>query len=165
MFTVMSICQVVILSTRGFHVANDALDVTIQGPRSDPCPDYLPRPFAPLPFGVAFAAVTDSVAFLVLLAGGAPSILVTSSRLLLDPPLALLDLPGLPGCLFPVINLLNGIVWHLKSVAQPVCDALMLVICSYRTQYMYAAIFLVCSLVLGLILLKFGRWHISVNSL
>ena len=30
---------------------------------------------------------------------------------------------------------------------------------------MYAAIVLVCSLALGLILLKFGRWHINVNSL
>ena len=49
--------------------------------------------------------------------------------------------------------------------AQPVCDALTPVICSYRTQYMYAAIVLVCSLALGLTLLKFGRWHINVNSL
>ena len=89
-----------------------------------------------LPLGVAFAFadVADLVAFLVLLAGGAPSISVTSSRLLLDPPLASLNLPGLLGCLFPVISLLNGIVGRLKSMAQPVCDALMPVICSYRTQ-------------------------------
>ena len=82
----------------------------------------------PLPSGVAFVAVADLVAFLVLLAGGAPSISATSSRLLLDPPLATLDLHGPPGCLFPVISLLNGIIWHLKSVAQPVWDALILVI-------------------------------------
>ena len=119
----------------------------------------------PLPLGVAFAAVADLVTFLVLLAGGAPSILATSSRLLLDPPLASLNLPGPPSCLFPVISLLNGVVGHLKSVAQPVCDALVPVICLCRTQYMYAAIVLVCSLALGLILLKFGRWHINVYSL
>ena len=47
-------------------------------------------------------------------------------------PLALPDLPGPPGCFFPATSLLNGIVGHLKSVAQPVCDALMPVICSYR---------------------------------
>ena len=105
-------------------------------------------PFTPLPLGITFAAVADLVAFLVLLAGGAPSILVTSSRLLLDPPLASLNLPGPPGCLFPVISLLNSVVGHLKSVAQPVCDAVVPVICSCRTQYMYAAIILVCSLVL-----------------
>ena len=102
----------------------------------------------PLPLGVTFVAVADLVAFLVLLAGGAPSILATSSRLLLDPPLAMLDLPGPPGCLFPVISLLNGVVWYLKSMAQPVCDAVIPVICSCRTQYMYVAIFLVCSLAL-----------------
>ena len=90
--------------------------------------------------------------FLVLLVGGAPSISATSFRLLLDPPLASLDLPGPPGCLFPVMSLLNGVAGHLKSVAQPVCDALMPVICSYRMQYMYAAIILVCLLALGLIL-------------
>ena len=63
-----------------------------------------------LPLGVAlaFAGVADLVAFLVLLAGVAPSISATSSRLLLDPPLTSLDLPGLPGCLFPVISLLNA---------------------------------------------------------
>ena len=88
----------------------------------------------PLPLGVAFAAVADLLAFLVLLAGVGPSILAISSRLQLDPPLTSLDLPGPPGCLFPVISLLNGIVGHLKSVAQPVCDALMPVICLYRTQ-------------------------------
>ena len=115
--------------------------------------------------GVAFAVVADLVAFLVLLAGEAPSISATSCRLQLDPPLASLDLPGPPSCLFPVINLLNGVVGALKSVAQPVCDALTPVICSYRTQYMYAAIVLVCSLALGLILLKFGRWHINVSCL
>ena len=119
----------------------------------------------PLPLGVAFVAAADLVAFLVLLAGGTPSISTTSSRLLLDPPLASLDLPGPPGCLFPVINLLNGVIWHLKSVVQPVCDALVLLICSCRTQYIYVAIILVCSLALGLIRLKFGRWHINVNSL
>ena len=64
----------------------------------------------PLPLGVAFVAVADLVAFLVLLAGVVPSISVTSSRLLLDPPLTSLDLPGLLGCFFPVISLLNGIV-------------------------------------------------------
>ena len=74
--------------------------------------------------GVAFVVVADLVAFLALLAGVAPSISATSSRLLLDPPLASLDLPGPPGCLFPVINLLNGVVGALKSVAQPVCDTL-----------------------------------------
>ena len=84
----------------------------------------------PLPLGVAFVAVADLLAFLVLLAGGTPSILAISSRLLLDPPLASLNLPGLLGCLFPVISLLNGVVGHLKSVVQPACDALMLVICS-----------------------------------
>ena len=80
----------------------------------------------PLPLGVAFAfaGVADLVVFLVLLAGVGPSILATSSRLLLDPPLASLNLPGPPGCLFPVISLLNGIVGHLKLVAHPVCDAL-----------------------------------------
>ena len=82
----------------------------------------------PLPLGVAFAGVADLVVFLVLLAGVGPSISVTSSRLL-DPPLASLDLPGPPGCLFPVISLLNGIVGHLKSVAHSVCDALTPVIC------------------------------------
>ena len=119
----------------------------------------------PLTLGFALAAVADLVAFLVLLDGVGPSISATSSRLLLDLPLASLDLPGPPGCLFPVISLLNGVVGHLKSMVQPVCDALTPVICSYRTQYMYAAIVLVCSLALGLILLKFGRWHINVNSL
>ena len=88
----------------------------------------------PLPLGVDVVAAADLLAFLVLLVGVGPSILATSSRLLLDPPLALLDLPGPPGCLFPVISLLNGVVGHLKSVAQPVCDALMPVICLYRTQ-------------------------------
>ena len=88
----------------------------------------------PLPLGVAFAGVADLVVFLVLLAGVGPSISATSSRLLLDPHLASLDLPGPPGCLFPVISLLNGVVGHLKSVAHPVCDALMPVICSYRMQ-------------------------------
>ena len=88
----------------------------------------------PLPLGVDVVAAADLLAFLVLLEGVGPSILATSSRLLLDPPLTSLDLPGLSGCLFPVISLLNGVVRHLKSVAQPVCDALMLVICSYRTQ-------------------------------
>ena len=92
--------------------------------------------FLPLPLDVAFVAVANLVVILVLLAGVAPSILATSSRLLLDPPLASLDLPGLLGCLFPVISLLNGVVGALKSVAQPVCDALTPVICSYRTQYM-----------------------------
>ena len=65
-------------------------------------------------------AVANLLAFLVLLVGVGPSISATSSRLLLDPPLTSLDLPGLPGCFFPVISLLNGIVGHLKSVAQPV---------------------------------------------
>ena len=125
-------------------------------------PNYLL--FLPLPLGVAFVVVADLVAFLVLLAGVAPSILATSSRLLLD-PLASLDLPGLSGCLFPIISLLNGVIGALKSMAQPVCDDLTPVICSYRMQYMYAAIILVCSLVLGLILLKFGRWHININCL
>ena len=71
---------------------------------------FLPHPFTPLPLGVAFAAVADLLAFLALLAGVEPSISVTSSRLLLDPPLTSLNLPGPPGCLFPVISLLNGIV-------------------------------------------------------
>ena len=91
---------------------------------------YLPPPFRPLPLCVDVVAVADLLAFLVLLAGIGPSISATSSRLLLDPPLASLDLPGPPGCFFPVISLLNGVIRHLKSV----CDTLMLVICSYRTQ-------------------------------
>ena len=77
----------------------------------------------PLPLGVTFAA--DLLAFLVLLVGVGPSILVTSSRLLVDPPLASLNLPGPPGCLFPVISLLNGVIGHLRSVhnlsVMPLC--------------------------------------------
>ena len=88
----------------------------------------------PLPLGVDVVAAADLLAFLVLLAGVGPSISATSFRLLLDPPLVSLNLLGLPGCFFPVISLLNGIVGHLKLVAQPVCDALMPVICSYRTK-------------------------------
>ena len=68
----------------------------------------------PLLLGVNVVVVADLLAFLVLLAGVGPSISATSSRLLLDPPLASLDLPCLSGCLFPVISLLNGIVGHLK---------------------------------------------------
>ena len=90
----------------------------------------------PLLLGVAFAfaGVADLVVFLVFLVGVGPSISVTSSRLLLDLPLASLNLPGPPGHLFPVISLLNGVIGHLKSVTHPVCDALMSVICSYRMQ-------------------------------
>ena len=79
-------------------------------------------------------AAADLLAFLVLLGGVAPSILATSTKLLLDPPLASLDLPGPSGCFFPLTNLLNGVIGHLKSVSQPVCDALMPVICLYRAQ-------------------------------
>ena len=73
-----------------------------------PLPLPLPHPFPPAVFGVTFG----------WLAGVAPSISTTSSNFLLDFPVSP-DLPGLPGCLFPVINLLNGVVWHLNSAAQP----------------------------------------------
>ena len=59
------------------------------------------------PFASAFAGVAAAglLAFLVFLAAGAPSISATSTRLLLEPPFTLLDLPGPPGCFFPVTSL------------------------------------------------------------
>ena len=88
---------------------------------------FFPLPFLPLPLPPAGLAVV--VVFLCLM-GVAPSISATSSSFLLDPPLASLDLPGLLGCFFLVINLLNGVTLHLNSAAQPVWDGLKPVICS-----------------------------------
>ena len=68
----------------------------------------MPQPFQPLPLGVDVVVAVVAFPFLVLLAEAGPSISATSSRLLLDPPLTSLDLPGPPGCFFPVISLLNG---------------------------------------------------------
>ena len=106
----------------------------------------------PLPDFIGAAGLAAAVALGVLflcLVGVAPSILATSSSVLLDPPFASLNLPGPTGYLFPVTNPLNCVPWHLNFLAHPVCDAFKLVICSYRTKYMYAAIVLVCSVVLG----------------
>ena len=122
-----------------------------------------PQPFLPLP-PRPLAGLSVGGVFLCL-AGVAPSISATSSIFLPDPPLASLDLPGLPGCFFPVINLLNGVAPHLKLAAQPIWDGLKLVICSYKTKYIYATIVLVCSDALWKILLKFGTWHSNVSSL
>ena len=104
-------------------------------------------------FGVAF----------FLLAGVAPSNSATSSKLL--PDFVPLVLPGLPGCFLPVTSLLNGVVWHLNSVAQPICDACSPVICSYKTKYINAAKVLICSFAFGLSLLKFGKCVRKVTSL
>ena len=86
------------------------------------------------------------VDFLVCLAGVPPSSSATSSSVLLL--FCLPDLPGPPGCFFPVTSLLNGVPWHWKSQLHPVCDAFRPVICSYRTKYMKAAIILVWSVAL-----------------
>ena len=59
-----------------------------------------------LTFGVPFS----------FLAGVLPSISTTSSKLLVN--LVVCPLPGPPGCFFLVTSLLNGVVWHLNSVAQ-----------------------------------------------
>ena len=106
-----------------------------------------------LAFGVPFA----------FLAGVPPSISTTSSKLLVD--LVVCPLPGLPGCFFLVTSLLNGVVWHLNSVAQPVCNAWSPVICSYKTKYMNAAKVLVCLVALVYSLLKFGKCVRNVTSL
>ena len=108
-------------------------------------------------FDVAF-----EVAFF-LLAGVAPSISATSSKLL--PDFVTVALPGPPGCFFPVTSLLNGVIWHLNSVAQPVCYAWSPVICSYKTKYINAAKVLVCSFAFGLSLLKSGKCVRKVTSL
>ena len=97
------------------------------------------------------------------LARMAPSSYATSSKLL--PDLVLLPLPGLPSCFFLVTSLLNGVVWHLNSVAQPICDACSPVICLYKTKYINAAKVLVCSFAFGLSLLKFGKCVRKVISL
>ena len=72
----------------------------------------LPLPQPPFPqdgSGVPFGS----------LAVVAPSIAAISSSFLLD-LFVLPDLPGPPVCFFPVINLLNGVILHLNSAAQPV---------------------------------------------
>ena len=96
-------------------------------------------PFPVLDLGVL-------VDFLVCLAGVSPSSSATSSCILLL--LCSPDLPGPPGCFFPVTSLLNGVPWHWQSLLIPVCDAFRPVICSYGTKYMKAAIILVWSVAL-----------------
>ena len=86
------------------------------------------------------------VDFLVCLAGVLPSSSATSSSVLLL--FCTPDLPGPPGCFFPVTSLLNGVPWHWKSLLHPVCDAFRPLIYSYRTKYMKAAIVLVWSVAL-----------------
>ena len=84
----------------------------------------LPLPF-PLPqpgFGVNFGTFGSAT----------PSISATFSNFLPNPHTSA-KLPGLPGCLFPVINLLNCVIGHLNSMANPVCAFCALVIWAYKT--------------------------------
>ena len=131
-FNLYTLCTVESRSLSGSRSKSNLTTLLFEGFTQPPTIYLLSLPFPVLGLGV-----------LGCFRGVPPSSSATSSNVLLL--LWSLDLPGPPGCFFPVTSLLNGVPWHLKSLLHPVCDAFRPVSCLYRTKYMKAAMVLVWS--------------------